>query len=117
MTPNKAIELIDSKKPNAYSEEDKMSWLSEVDGMVRRLVIKEDAAEPYQYPEDGDKELLIPAPFDMAYIFFIEAMIDYNNREYKNYNNSVSMFSQRFEEYRKAYIRENMPKSAGQFKI
>lgn len=117
MTPNKVIELVDSKKPNAYSEEDKISWMSEVDGMVRRLIHKADAQEPYKYPEDGDRELLIPAPFDGAYVFFVEAMIDYHNKEMQNYNNSVSMFSQRFDEYRKAYIRENMPKSAGFYKM
>lgn len=117
MTPNKVIELVDNKKPNVYGEEDKFKWLSEVDGMVRRLVIKEEHAEPYKYPEDGDTELLIPAPFEGAYEFFLEAMIDYRNKEMANYNNSVLMFSNRFDEYRKAYIRENMPKSVGTFKI
>ena len=117
MTPNKVIEQVDAKRPNTYSEEDKLSWISEVDGMVRRLVLQEPQAEPYKYPEDGDTELLIPAPFDGLYAFYVEAMIDYYNREFQNYNNSVQMFSTRFDEYRKAYIRENMPKSVGHIKI
>ena len=117
MTPNKVIEQVDSKRPNSYSEEDKFAWISEVDGMVRRLVMQETKAEPYKYPEDGDTELLIPAPFDGLYEFYVEAMIDYHNREFQNYNNSVQMFSTRFDEFRKAYIRENMPKFAGHIKI
>ena len=117
MTPNKVIEKVDSKKPNAYSEEDKMGWISDVDSMARKLVLMESKAEPYRYPEDGDKELLIPAPYESVYEFYVEAMIDFHNREYQNYNNSVQMFSTRFEEYRKAYIRENKPKSVGNFKI
>jgi hypothetical protein len=117
MTPNKAIEQVDAKRPNVYSEEDKFTWISEVDGMVRRLVFQEVAAEPYKYPEDGDRELLIPAPFDNVYALYVEAMMDYYNREFQNYNNSAQMFSIRFEEYKKAYIRENMPKSYGSLKI
>lgn len=117
MTPNKVIELIDAKRPNAYSEEDKILWISEVDGMVRRLVFQESEAPAYKYPDDGDKELLVPAPFDGVYAFYVEAMIDYHNREYQNYNNSLTMFNNRFDEYRKAYIRENKPKSAGYFKM
>ena len=89
MTPNKVIERVDKNKPNTYSEEDKFAWISEVDGMVRRLVKLEDKGEPYRYPEDGDTELLVPAPFDSVYQFYVEAMIDYTNREYQNYNNSV----------------------------
>lgn len=117
MTPNKVIEQVDAKRPNVYSEEDKFSWLSEVDGMVRRLVYQEVDAEPYKYPEDGDTELLIPAPFDGVYALYVEAMMDYYNREFANYNNSAQMFSIRFEEYKKAYIRENMPRSHGNIKI
>lgn len=117
MTPNKVIELIDAKRPNAYSEEDKLNWISEVDGMVRRLVFQEEKTEPYKYPEDGDTELLVPAPFDGVYGAFLEAMIDYYNREYENYNNTLSVYNSLFNEYRKAYIRENMPKSAGYFKM
>ena len=133
MTPNKAIEIIDRLKPNSYSEEDKLRWINELDGIVKRLVfqwdekyLKEvetryksekiteaeykeiiDKTKPYVYPEDMDKELLIPAPFDECYTLFLETKIDYHNREYGNYNNSAMMFETRFSEYKKAYIREH----------
>ena len=133
MTPNKAIEIVDKLKPNSYSEEDKLRWINELDGMVKRLVFqwdekyfqeleerykseelteeqyKEllDKAKSYSYPEDMDKELLIPAPFDDTYTLFLEAKIDYYNREYGNYNNSAIMFETQYNEYKKAYIREH----------
>ena len=107
MTPNKAIEIIDKLKPNSYSEEDKLRWINELDGMVQRLVIQSDEIKQYSYPEDMDKELLIPAPFDDVYTLFLEAKIDYHNREYANYNNSATMFESQFSEYKKAYIREH----------
>lgn len=108
MTPNKAIEIIDGLRPNTYSEEIKLGWISELDGMVKRLVIQDDNVIPYSYPEDMDRELLIEAPFDNVYVLYLETMIDYYNREYGNYNNSAMMFEARFTEYKKAYIREHM---------
>ena len=107
MKPNKAIEKVDRLKPNSYSEEDKLGWINELDGMVQRLVIQADEIKQYDYPEDMDKELLIPAPFDDCYTLFLEAKIDYYNREYANYNNSAMMFEAQFSEYKKAYIREH----------
>ena len=110
MTPNKAIETIDKLKPNSYSEEDKFRWLSDLDGLVKRLVIQDDDVTPYTYPEDMDKELLIPAPYDDVYGLFLEAKIDYYNREYANYNNSATMFEAQFSEFKKDYIRKHPAK-------
>lgn len=107
MTPNKAIEIVDGLRPNSYSEEAKLGWISDLDGMVKRLVIQESEVIPYSYPEDMDKELLISAPFESLYSLYLETMIDYHNREYGNYNNSAAMFEARFTEYKKAYIREH----------
>ena len=107
MTPNKAIEIVDRLKPNSYSEEDKLRWINELDGMAQRLVIQTDNINQYSYPEDMNKELLIPAPFDDCYTLFLEAKIDYHNREYANYNNSAMMFEAQYSEYKKAYIRDN----------
>ena len=110
MTPNKAIEIIDGLKPNSYSDEDKLRWINELDGMVQRLVIQADEIKQYSYPEDLNKELLIPAPFENVYTYYLEAKIDYHNREYGNYNNSTLMFESQFTEYKKWYIRENRAK-------
>lgn len=131
MTANKVIEYVDGLRPNAYEEEVKLQWISDLDGMVKRLVFQEkevaetlykegkiteeeyndrlEAAKvkPYVYPDDMDKELLIPPPFDSLYSLYLESMIDYYNREYSNYNNSAAMFEARLAEYKKAYIREH----------
>lgn len=108
MTPNKVIEIVDGLKPNTYDEEAKLRWINEFEGMVKRLVIQDDEFTPYVYPDDMDKELLVPAPFDNLYCFYVEAMMDYYNKEYEYYNNTAGVFEARFQEYKKAYIRENM---------
>lgn len=107
MTPSKAIESVDRIRPNSYDTETKLGWISELDGMVNRLVIQNNEAQPYRYPEDMDIELLIPYPYENLYQLYVEAKIDFYNREYGNYNNSVTVFESLFREYKKAYIREH----------
>lgn len=107
MTANKVIERVDAIRPNSYSDEQKFGWINKLEEMVQRLVIQSSEIKSLVYPEDMDKELLIPAPFDDLYDLYLESMIDYYNREYGNYNNSALMFETRFTEYKKAYIRGN----------
>lgn len=106
-TPNKVIEIVDRLKPNSYSEEDKLRWINELEGMVQRLVIQADNIIEYVYPDDMDRELMIPAPFEDVYSLFLEAKIDYYNKEIGNYNNSAMMFEAQFSEYKKDYIRKH----------
>jgi hypothetical protein len=110
MTANKVIELVDAIRPNSFSEEQKFSWINDLEGMVQDLVIQTDEVKPLAYPEDMDKELLISTPYDSVYGLYLEAMIDFYNREYGNYNNSAVMFETRFGEYKKAYIRAHRAK-------
>lgn len=105
MTANKVIEQVDALRPNPYSEEQKFGWINNLEEMVQKLVMHSDEINSLSYPEDMDKELIISAPFDNLYQLYIESMIDYYNREYGNYNNSVMMFEARFTEFKKAYIR------------
>mgnify|MGYP003304877758 CR=1 FL=1 len=110
MTPNKVIELVDSVKPNSYDEEMKFRWINELEGIVKRQVIQEDEYIPYLYPQEMDRELVVPIPYDNVYCLYVEAMIDYYNKEYQNYNNSVAMFEARFTDYKKDYIRRHQAK-------
>ena len=115
MTINDAISTIDNLKHNTYSQHDKVRWLSRLDSMVKRLVI--DTHEggndviftSYTVNTDPDTELLIPEPFDEAYLRWLEAQIDYTNGEYEKYNNSIEMFNKSWNEYQNYYNRTHMP--------
>lgn len=69
-----AINQIDSQKPNTYSYNEKLSWLSRLDFMVKRLIIDTheggDDVEftGYDASTDQNTEMLVPAPFDEMYI-------------------------------------------------
>ena len=115
-TINQVMERVDKIKPNVYDENTKAEWLHRLDGRISREILKHDPPQKYTYPEDGDKELLVPYPYDDIYNYFMQAMIDYSNGEYANYNNALTMYNEAFSSYAKLYQRENMPKSAGRFK-
>ena len=40
MTIQKILDLVDATKPNAYTETEKIEWLSQLDGTVFEEVIK-----------------------------------------------------------------------------
>lgn len=110
-----AINRIDSLKHNTYSESEKVLWLSEVDWDVAKNVIEtHEGAEAtfsgYDDSTDLQTELLIPAPYDKAYLLWMEAQIDYYNGEYDKYNNALEMFYEAFDGFKKHYNRTHMPK-------
>lgn len=115
MTLIEAITEIDDLKHNTYSQRDKVGWLSRLDSMVKRLVIDthEGGAgvsfNGYDEGTDLDSELLIPEPFDEAYLRWMEAQIDYHNGEYAKYNNSIEMFNAVYNRFQNWYNRTHMP--------
>ena len=110
-----AISRLDSLKHNTYSQNDKVAWLSRLDGMVKSLII--DAHEGgeeviftgYDDSTDTSTELLVPAPFDEVYLRWLEAQIDYTNGEYDKYNNAILMYQAAYDGYANYYNRTHMP--------
>lgn len=116
MTIIEAINRIDDLKHNTYDHKDKLEWLSRLDSLVKRTVIDthEGADEVtftgYDDSTDIHTELLIPEPYDEAYLRWMEAQIDYSNGEYGKYNNSIEMFNTSWTAYQNYYNRTHMPK-------
>ena len=110
-----AINRIDSLMHNTYTQSDKVAWLSRLDSMVKRTVLDthegdEAAFSGYDDSTDMQAELLIPEPFDEAYLRWLEAQIHYHNGEYDKYNNATEMFNTFYQEYKNDYNRTHMPK-------
>lgn len=110
-----AINMIDSLKHNTYSQSEKIYWLSKLDSMAKRLVIDTHVGGEfvlftgYNADTDLNTDMLIPEPFDDAYLRWLEAQIDYANGEYKKYNNSIVMFNDIWDAYKNYYNRTCMP--------
>lgn len=118
MTIFEAISKINAIKPNAYPQGIKIWWLDTLDRMVKSKIIDtHEGAESVQYngyTEDTNlaTNLLIPAPYDEVYIYWLEAKIDYSNGEMGRYNNSISMFNTAYAEFERYYNRTFMPLGA-----
>ena len=102
-----AIQMADSLKPNAFTVEQKLRWLNEVEGKLQRLIHGCQPEELVQYalPEDEAAELLAPAPYDGVYWEHLCAMIDYANGEYDKYAASQVIANGAYRDYAKWYIR------------
>ena len=118
-----AIANINSLKPNTYSDKQKIYWLSQLEAMVKVQVI--DTHEggdriPFDgFTEDTDTQtqLFMPAPFDMAYIYWLEAQIHYANEDIDMYNSAIMMFNASFSEYKADYKRNHATKGTGRFRF
>ena len=119
MTIVEVISKVDATKPNTYSMEEKIDWLSTLDHRVKSQIIDaHECNEPiYFYGYDGlvdqEMELLVPAPYDEMYLRWLEAMIDYHNSEDERYNQAITLFNNAYEGYKKHYTRTHMPISRG----
>lgn len=115
MTLAEVLERIDRERPGESTEEEKLRWLSQVDGQwYREMVLTHEGAEETTfapYTTDGDKSvaLLIEPPYDEVYIHFLYMQTDQRLGEIDRYNNDAALYNQGMLEARQAYNREHMP--------
>ena len=119
MTIAEAISKVDALKPNTFTPEDKVGWLSTLDARVKSQIIDtHECNQPFYFYgydslADQETELLVPAPYDEMYLRWLEAMIDYHNGEDERYNNAITLFNNAFDGYKKYYTRNHMPLEKG----
>ena len=111
-----AINQIDSLKPNTYSVKQKIYWLSQLEAMVKVQVIDTHEGGD-RIPFDGFTEntdtstvLFMPTPYDMAYIYWLEAQIHYANEDIDMYNSAIMMFNDH-------YTKSHATKGTGRFRF
>ena len=110
-----AINRIDAVKPNNYTQNEKIEWLSRLDWAIKREIVDThegaDAVIFNGYDEITplETELIAPAPYDEVYLKWLEAQIDYANGEFGKYNNSITMYNNAYTAFESWYNRKNMP--------
>lgn len=110
-----AINRVDTMKPNVYTQDEKIEWLSTLDGMIKRDVIdthhgwEKVEFNGYDPETPTTKELLVKAPYDDIYVLWLESKIDYSNGEYVKYNNSITRFNDTYSAFTNWYNRTHMP--------
>ena len=124
MKAGEAIALVDKLKPNKFSAEEKYRWLTDIDGMIVRELIETHEYSPleggfagYSPDTDAETELLVPAPYDILYRWYLESQIDLGNMEIGKYNNTKSLFNSAYLTFTDYWNRTHMPKSKGGFRF
>jgi len=103
MTVGDAIRFVDSIKPNAFPDEAKILWLSQLEGRVASevfLMAKQELGK-FDYSKltktkAKARTLLVDPPHDDIYTEWLKAQIDHENGEYSKYQNTMQMFNERY---------------------
>ena len=116
MTAMEAIGAADKLYPNIYNVSTKYAWLEQLENMIRtEILLRYDAEAPEIEPfaaGEGERELLVGAPYDEMYIFWLTAKMHYFLREDEAFNDANAMFESMFKGYRNEYNRTHMPLTA-----
>ena len=116
MTIKEAIDRADELAPNGFTEEQKKKWLSSLDFNIFEKIIKThdgaavDTFDGYDKDTANDTELLVAAPYEDIYLYWLWWHFDHANKEYNSYNNNVAMYDAIYDDYAAWYNRTHMPK-------
>ena len=118
MTIKECIDVVDNLKPNQYSIEDKVAWLTFLDMTIINEVLKTHEGYDGRYdtftgysPDILTAGLIVPSPYDRVYTSYLKMKIDEENGETARYNNSVTLYNTYLMEYKKWYNANHMPLS------
>lgn len=107
-TLQEIIALADELNPNSYSNEIKAQWVNEVESYIQTEIYNVaplDVVSYTDYEESKDKELSLDAVNDKIYLVYLQAMIDFSNKEYAAFNNDIALYNTYIDTYAKWYVR------------
>jgi hypothetical protein len=112
MTINEAIARVDELRDNTMAPNIKIAWLQMVDQQVYHEIIKgrvgADAVTLPDYSdENGERVLMVPPPYDMLYVYRLEAEICYKNQEIDRQANALTRYNELMDAFAKQYAREH----------
>ena len=112
MTINEAIARVDDLRDNTMAPNIKIAWLEMVDQQVYNEIIKgrvgADAVTLPDYSDDnGQRVLLVPPPYDMLYVYRLEAEICYRSEEIDRQANALTRYNELMDAFAKQYAREH----------
>lgn len=125
------IARVDSLSPNQYSVNDKLSWLSELDGKIFLEVIlthedirediisraeHDDVSGQLTWPSylSSDDAVIVDATYGMdMYCYYLQAMIALNNAESTKYNAATVAFNNAYQSWANWYNRTHRPVQLG----
>ena len=116
MTLGDIIDRADRLRYNAFSREEKLGWLLQLEHTVKRNILDtHEGGLPCSQPAE-DAPTLAPEGFAGMYLKWLEAQIDLYSGELERYNASLSLFNTEYAAFESWYNRTYPPKGAGSFR-
>lgn len=122
MTIEEVIASVDELMPNQYSTEQKVKWLSSLDGKIYRDVIMTHRGDfafypPGEYTSD-DVELVVQPPYaEDLYVYYLLSRIAEMNAETAKYNQYSALFNAAYDDWTGWYNRTHRPITFGRWKL
>lgn len=118
MTIMEAIAWVDGLRHNGCSQEQKVAWLSQLDGKLHRLVLEAHEGDTgvfggYDGATALDTPLLVGKPFEDLYLYWLEAQICRCEGEVADYNGAIALYNQVYGAFAADYKQTHMPKGKG----
>ena len=123
MTIREAICISEQLNPDQFPEEDKVRWLSNLDGQLKRDIFDTRQGLPAEEfagytMEDLDRELLVPAPYDdEIYPAFLIMKGAFYNNESVRYENAMVMYNNAVASFQSFWIRSHATKGPVRFRM
>lgn len=123
MTIQEVIDRVDELAPNQYTDDQKMHWLTDLDGKVFHEVFRTHEPGfgmmyPFDAYEDAEHDLLIPPPYASdIYVNYLLSRISEANAEIQKYNLYSQLFNSEYQAFVNWFNRTHKPKSAGGWKF
>ena len=107
MTLLDAIKAAKEIRVTTCDDQTLARWVNDIDARIAETMGKEPENDTFP----GDRELLMPSPYEDVYVFYLSAMIDWYNQEIDIYQNDMAMFNQAYSEavawWRRAHKPDN----------
>ncbi len=117
MTIQQAIDRIDTLKPNKFEIEQKVAWLSALDGMVHReILMAHEGLAPgsvfhgYDCCRDMNRQLLVMEPYEDIYQHYLATQMDIANAESGKYAQDKVLFNNAWVTFGDYWTRTHMPR-------
>ena len=111
------IDRVDLMEPNDYSPEQKLHWLSTLDGQVfTEVILTHEGGKLGPMPEytTGQEQLLVDRPYgEDMYYYYLQAMIAAENAENARYTKRMTQFNSAYQSFVNWYNRTHRPLSSG----
>ncbi len=107
------LQAVDHYWNNSFSLEEKLHWLSTLDGQIYREILMahdpwSSSFKAYGGQEAQERTLLVPEPFAQAlYLPWMESRMAWLRGETERFNNAVRMFQGAYTDFARWYHRNH----------